>query len=240
MYLKIINLSLLSLFLAACSSSSSSPAPTPPTTADSLDKTSEAATYQVTFTGQWTSDFGTVPAGAHFTQLAGSAVRASSSLWSNGQAASAGMEALAEDGTTATFISEIDAEITTNQALKSVTSNSSNTGATGTTSFTVDVNRTYPLFIFATMIAPSPDWFVGQSQFNLLNASGEWKDDETVPLRTYDAGTEDGNSFSRSNPATSPAGVIHRLSETISGGVVFNDGLVNNKAIASVTFTRTK
>lgn len=228
----------LCLVLSACGGSgNNAPANT---TSPPLDKTSETASYQVTFTGQWDSSFGTVPSGAHFTQLAGSAVLSSSSLWINGQAASPGIEALAEDGTTGTFIGEINAEATANTALKSVTSSSSNIGATGTTSFTIETSRTFPLFTFATMIAPSPDWFVGQSQFNFHNASGEWKTDETVQLRTYDSGTEEGITFSRSNPATAPHGVIHRLNETITGGIVFSDGLVDGKAIASVRFQRIK
>ena len=46
----------------------------------------------------------------------------------------------------------------------------------------------------ASMIAPSPDWFIGLSGLNLY-ANKRWVADTTVQLFVYDAGTENGDVF---------------------------------------------
>ena len=78
------------------------------------------------------------------------------------------------------------------------------------------------------MIAPSPDWFVGVSGLSLLDASGNWLPSHEVKLYPWDAGTENGDEFSLSNPATSPQGVI-----TSIGGA----GKFSTESIATLTFT---
>ena len=50
-----------------------------------------------------------VPSGEHFTTLIGAVHNGSVTFWSSGGTASAGIEAVAELGTTGTFKSEIDA-----------------------------------------------------------------------------------------------------------------------------------
>ena len=206
---------------------------------DTMNSTSSTAKYKVKFTAKWTNTFGSVPGSAHFTQLAGSAVTNESTLWRNGSAASSGFEVLAETGATGDFVAQINTEVSSNRAKKAVTW--AGTEAEGDSTLTIEFTRdVYHYFTFATMVAPSPDWFVGTDRFNLKNANGEWKQSETVELRVYDAGTENGNGFSLSNPATSPQGVITRLNETIANGTRFTNGLVDGKAIASVTFTRTE
>ena len=202
-----------------------------------LDPTSSTAKYKVKFTATWTDTFGTVPGSAHFTTLAGSAVTNESELWRSGSKASAGFEVLAETGGVSGFVDEIKAEVTANKALKSDTW--AGTDAEGDSELTFEFTRdVFHYFTFATMVAPSPDWFVGTSRYNLKTAEGKWRESAIVELRVYDAGTENGNGFSLSNPATSPQGNITRLNETIANGTKFVDGLVDGKAIATVTFTR--
>ena len=55
-----------------------------------------------------------------------------------------------------------------------------------------EVNPEYPLVTLITMIAPSPDWFVGVAGLSLLDGSGRWRKRVDVDLYPYDAGTEDG------------------------------------------------
>ena len=62
-----------------------------------------------------------------------------------------------------------------------------------------------------------------------------------VDLAVYDAGTEDGQAFSRSNAATSPVQPIELLSRVNVVDHDFVDGVgVNGKFIATMTFERIK
>lgn len=50
---------------------------------------------------------------------------------------------------------------------------------------------------------PSPDWFVGVDSLNLCEG-GQWKQEVTLDLQPYDAGTDSGFTFSSPNFPTSP------------------------------------
>ncbi|TNN58457.1 Spondin-2 [Liparis tanakae] len=52
-------------------------------------------------------------------------------------------------------------------------------------------------------IIPSPDWFVGVDSINLCEGS-QWKQEVTIDLHPYDAGTDSGFTFSSPNFPTSP------------------------------------
>ena len=70
-------------------------------------------------------------------------------------------------------------------------------------SWLITVDRDHPWASHISMIAPSPDWFVG-NHVNLLGDDGAWIDEITQDFGQYDAGTEDGDGFSTNNPATDP------------------------------------
>ena len=196
------------------------------------------ARYSVTFTAQWNAaDHGTVPGGAHFTTLAGAAVNADADLWVPGELASSGLENLAELGQTSTFLAEIAAKTEAGDAGESITS--SGTGATGTSVFELTVSRDLPNFTFGSMVAPSPDWFVGLSEFPLLDSEGRWIEDTgDMGLPAWDAGTETGNQFSLSGTATNPAQPITLLTETVGGTVEFNRGTIGGTYLATIRFRR--
>ena len=139
--------------------------------------------------------------------------------------ATAGMEQLAELGSTSAFLSEVRASSHRDVATTAGVS----FGGTGTSTFTLNVKRTHPLFTFASMIGPSPDWFVGLNSRSLLDGDDDWLDNLTIDLYAYDAGTEDGEEFSLSNPATVPQGVITSLR-----GV----GKFSTVRMARIVFTR--
>ena len=82
----------------------------------------------------------------------------------------------------------------------------------------IEVNSEYPLVSFITMIAPSPDWFVGVHDFNLCNATtGKWEELRTRDLPPYDAGTDSGPFFKSSDSVTSPQEFIHLLTNNTEG-----------------------
>ena len=66
--------------------------------------------------------------------------------------------------------------------------------------------------VVITMIAPSPDWFVGLNSTPLL-VDGGWLDAIDIELLPYDAGTEEGIGFSLNNPASDPHQPISRVTE---------------------------
>ena len=187
----------------------------------------QAITYQVTFEGNWTlaSTPGGVVGGAHFTTLIGGVHGSGVTFWQAGSRASAGVELVAELGSTGTFRGEVARSPHTRSVIEQGVSG----GGTGSATFSIDVTRTHPLVTLLSMIAPSPDWFVGISGVSLLDGANGWLQSLVVDLFPYDAGTEDGTEFSLSNPDTNPQGVITGIAGT---------GKFSSVPMARLTFTR--
>lgn len=69
------------------------------------------------------------------------------------------------------------------------------------------VSQECPLVSVVSMIAPSPDWFVGVSGMSLYE-NGAWIEQKVVELYAYDAGTDSGRSYdSPDEPTESPEGI---------------------------------
>ncbi|MDE0478806.1 MAG: spondin domain-containing protein [Gammaproteobacteria bacterium] len=183
-------------------------------------------TYQATFEGQWTTAVspGGVPGGAHFTTLIGAIHNSQVTFWSNGGTASPGMESMAELGLTGALRSEIESK---GSDVLATLQQDISSGGTASAMIEFSASPTHPLVTLVTMVAPSPDWFTGVSGFS-LRENGGWIGSRTVDLFPYDAGTEDGEGFSLSNPPTSPQGVITRIRGM---------GKFSNEPIATLTFT---
>ena len=188
----------------------------------------QSATYRVTFEGRWTTTATPdgVPGGAHFSPLIGAVHNDKVTFWNSGGTASAGIESMAELGGTDTFKAEI---VAAGSNAGAVIERMGNIGATATVTADFMVTPTHPLVTLVTMVAPSPDWFVGVSGLTLLDAQGDWLASHSVDLYPYDAGTEEGTEFSLSNAATSPRGTITSIKGT---------GKFSDEPIATLTFTR--
>lgn len=175
--------------------------------------TSSAVEYEITFTGTWNAsdvEPGSYPSSsAHFTPLIGASHKAGAEFWKNNGQASPGVEAVAEVGVNSILRSELAA--------------ARNAGTTGSviefqdlfnlpssSTVRVDIDDDKPFITLIAMIAPSPDWFVGVSGLSLLE-NDEWVRNLKVNLRPYDAGTEEGESFSLNNPASPASDTIFRL-----------------------------
>ena len=188
------------------------------------------ATYHVTFVGAFTTDALAqgvgVPGGAHFTTLIGAVHNSGVIFWERGGMASEGTEIMAETGRTSALRSEVvasgpDASEAIRQPLVS--------GGTPVTGFDIMVSGEHASVTLASMIAPSPDWFVGVSGLPLLGADGAWMHHGSVELFPYDAGTEDGGEFSLNNGATVPHQTITSLRDT---------GKFSDEPIAILQFER--
>lgn len=64
-------------------------------------------------------------------------------------------------------------------------------------------------------LIPSPDWFVGVDSLNLCEA-GQWKEEVTLDLHPFDAGTDSGFTFSSPNYPTIPPENITMVRESLS------------------------
>ena len=201
-----------------------------PTASDPVASVRSAATYSVTFQGTWTTTVtsGGVPSGAHFTTLIGGVHNTGMTFLREGGMASAGVELMAELGGTSTLANEVRAAQP--NALSVLQGSGGNIGPTGSSTISIVALTTdHPRVTLLTMVAPSPDWFVGVSGLSLLDDQGDWLASRSVDLYPWDAGTEDGTEFSLSNPATSPQGIITSLRGM---------GQFSNEPIATLTFTR--
>ncbi len=200
--------------------------PAPPATAQDGD--AHAATYEVTFQGNWTleSTPGGVVSNAHFTTLIGAVHNGDVTFWESGGRATPGVEQVAETGGTGTFRSELEAS----PHAVAIVSQSVTFGGTGSATFSIDVTRDHPLVTLLSMIGPSPDWFVGINGRSLLDTSDQWEQRVEIDLFPYDAGTEEGDEFTLDNPATVPQGVITRIAGT---------GKFSNEPMARLTFVLT-
>ena len=188
----------------------------------------QSATYRVTFEGKFTASAlasgVSVPSGEHFTTLIGAVHNGSVTFWSSGGTASAGIESMAEVGGTSTLKSEINA----NSNALAIIEQSIASGGTATATVDITLTTDHPLVTLTSMIAPSPDWFVGVSGLSLRNTADDgWQPSLTVNLFPWDAGTEEGTEFSLSNSATSPQGTIASIQGT---------GKFSNEPIATLTF----
>ena len=127
------------------------------------------ATYTVTFTMHWSSqNFPTdYPSNAHFSKLIGWSHQTTSEFLKLGTIASDGIESMAETGATAMLQSELEAKIANNEGLEWVVGDGLS-GGVGEISVDILVNAMNPSVTFATMVAPSPDWYVAVVNVNLL------------------------------------------------------------------------
>jgi hypothetical protein len=60
------------------------------------------------------------------------------------------------------------------------------------------------------MVAPSPDWFVGVHDLDLLQG-GDWAAQQTVTLHAYDAGTDSGATYDSKDRDTRPREPVSRI-----------------------------
>ena len=197
-----------------------------PSASDPPSTFASNAVYRVTFTGAWTS-LATpdgLPSGAHFSPLIGAVHNANVTFVEGDRTASAGVESMAELGGTA----GLEAEVTAAVDALSVLRGSGNISPSSAQSLTTTLTDEHPRVTLLTMVAPSPDWFVGVSGLLLINSEGRWLRSHDVALYPWDAGTEDGGEFSLSNDATVPPGVITSIRGT---------GKFSTEPIASLSFT---
>ncbi len=155
----------------------------------------------MTFDAMWSATTHPLefPSNPHFSTLVGGTHNQCVSFWEEGGLASEGIRQMAELGATGTFEAEVTASANASQVLLGTGSFNS----PGSNSIEFDVAESYPLVTLVSMLAPSPDWFVGVTAHPLY-VDDAWIDLEQVSLFAYDAGTDSGASYASPNAPTSP------------------------------------
>ncbi len=192
----------------------------------------DAVTYKITFNATWSEethpdDF---PPNPHFSGLIGGLHNDKVSFWKEGELASPGIKSMAETGSKSPLNTEIGAAIADKTAFKLI-SGEVISQSPGSVSEKFKVSENYPLVTLVTMIAPSPDWFVGVDSLNLFE-EGAFVDEKVVILYAYDAGTDSGINYTSPNDPTDPPVPIFK----IEGYPFFYDG----ELVPLGTFTFTK
>lgn len=176
---------------------------------------SETALYTITFTSTWRAETHPAPdfpANAHYSRMHGGTHNSSVTFWQAGEIASAGIESMAETGGYSLLKDEVEAAIGAGTAHQFLLGDSLGS-STGTIRFdAVTVDREFPLLTLVTMVAPSPDWFVGVHGVSLLDANGEWLNAGSVTLYPYDAGSDNGTTYGAPNEDASPKQPIANIS----------------------------
>lgn len=182
----------------------------------------QTALYEFVFDSTWSAathpvDF---PSGAHFSGPIGGTHDGSISFWEIGGLATPGIEDMAETGSKTALTSEVEDAIAAGSAGQVISASGlASPGGVSLTQFTATTD--FPLATVVSMIAPSPDWFVGVSGFSLLH-NGQWIEQAVIPLYPYDAGTDSGPTYTSPNDDTVPQEPITE----ITGPPLEHDGAV--------------
>ena len=207
-------------------------------TANGARGAEDSATYTVTVTPLWLPTNFPVDypqpgifTGPHFSGVIGASHSERFTLFKLGNPPSAGLERLSEMGKHDPLDAEIKAAIGNGGVGALFESDPNKELPTKTQVFTIAVDAKHPLVSMAQMIAPSPDWFAGVANVNLMDG-GKFVAEKTVDEMAYDSGGDDGTSYTATDLDASP-----KKPTSMASSKHF---AVNGKAmpVARVTFKR--
>ena len=195
------------------------------------------AKYQVVFTPLWTKanfpfeypDTSLIHK-PHFSGLIGTAHNASYNLFKDGVAPTPGLERLSEMGKHDPLDAEINAAIAAGNAL-ALSESGPLKDFSQTANTEVAVDDAHPMVSLVAMIAPSPDWFAGVSDVNLIE-NGAWTANKTVDFYAWDSGGDDGTTYLADDVDTSPK----KPSQASADQHFMKDGKV--RPVGRLTFTK--
>lgn len=192
------------------------------------------ARYQVVFNATWSQQALPTnwPANAHFSGLVGGTHNENVHFWRDGETASEGIRLMAEVGQKTTLLNEIAPAIA-NGAAHFQSSGGGISPSPGSVSliFPQPMQRNFPLVTLVSMIAPSPDWFVGVDSLNMIE-NGAWVTNKVVSLFGRDAGTDSGVTYISPDQTTLPRVAI----ASFAGFPALQDGVI--VPFGNFTFTR--
>jgi len=153
-------------------------------------------------------------------------------FWSEGELASPGIKSMAETGSKDPLNKEILKAMINRTVFRPISGDGISISP-DSVGLTFKVSENYPLVTLVTMIAPSPDWFVGIESLNLFE-NGSFVDEKIVVLYALDAGTDSGINYTSPDDPTDPAEPIFKIE---GYPFYYEDELV---PIGTFTFSRIK
>ncbi len=169
----------------------------------------DSAQYRVTFTRLWTEKMhpyeypeAGLLTGPHFSGLIGATHNSSYQIYKEGASPTPGLERLSEEGKHSPLDDEIKAAIAAGKA-GMLFETGPIRDASKTETVNVTVTKTFPMVSAVAMIAPSPDWFAGVADVNLMDG-GKWVTKKTVDLFAYDSGGDDGTTYKAPDKDNNP------------------------------------
>ena len=174
------------------------------------------ARYRLTFEATWSAATHAAPANPHFSPLIGGTHNQGVDFWSPGGLASEAIKEMAQAGRPGLLRAEVQAAQTMGTAGEVI--EGQEIPSPGMDQDTFTATTTHPLATVVTMVAPSPDWFVGVDALP-LQVNGQWIEGRVVELFPWDAGTDSGTDFTSPNQPTRPPQPIARLGPPLDGDV---------------------
>ena len=162
------------------------------------------ADYDITFEATWSAAThpNGFPSNPHFSPLVGGIHNSTVAFWEDGGLSTLGMERMAENGVKTDLENEVQAAINVTTALAIISGDGISTSP-GSVTISITASQSFPLLTLVSMLAPSPDWFVGVTGYDLMNGE-DWISSATIDLYAYDAGTDSGLDYTSPTQDTSP------------------------------------
>ncbi|XP_034038079.1 spondin-2a [Thalassophryne amazonica] len=172
------------------------------------------ASYIVVFTGHWSpqafpKQYPLFRPPAQWSKLIAVSHNCHFRLWQEGAAASVGVQNFAELGVTVELMKEAK-EARKKRTVGAMYRTAGIPNGIGHSSTELLMQPRYSLLSLMVKVIPSPDWFVGVDGLNLCHGD-HWRQEVSVDLYPYDAGTDSGFTFSSPNFVTDPAENITKI-----------------------------
>uniref|UniRef100_A0A7S3A380 Spondin domain-containing protein n=1 Tax=Rhodosorus marinus TaxID=101924 RepID=A0A7S3A380_9RHOD len=178
-------------------------------------------TYKVTIAYSWSAATHPMsyPEGGFFSPLVIASHGAYYTMWSPLGYSSPGVQMVAETGGTSAIVDELLTENYRNVFQRVVADGPAS--GTSTISYMIDVHGARPFISAISMFFPSPDWFTGFDNVNMCDEeTGEYVEVKEGNLSAWDAGTDDGETFTSEDVPLEPGRrtpIISILASTFQG-----------------------
>uniref|UniRef100_A0A8B9K766 Spondin-2 n=2 Tax=Astyanax mexicanus TaxID=7994 RepID=A0A8B9K766_ASTMX len=220
---------------------------TMPVSVDSVCSAPSTAKYSLTFTGKWSQtafpkQYPVYRPPAQWSPLIGVTHSSDYHIWQKNEYASNGVREFSEKGEAWTLIKEVEAAGERIQSVYGLFSTPAVLDGTSQTTTEFEVYARHSFLSFIMRLVPSPDWFVGVDSLNLCEGD-HWKENISLDLFPYDAGTDSGFTFSSPNFETIPQDKVMQITSSFPShpaNSFYYPRLKHLPPIAKVTLTKIK
>ncbi|XP_043918261.1 spondin-2 [Protopterus annectens] len=205
------------------------------------------AQYSLVFTGKWSrtafpKQYPVYRPPAQWSSLIAVSHSSDYHMWQEAAYASNGVREFTEKGELWTLMKEVEKAEETMQSVYGFSSTPPISSGTAQSKTEIAAHSRHSLLSFMVRIVPSPDWFVGVDSLDLCKGN-QWKEEVSIDLYPYDAGTDSGFTFSSPNYATVPQETITQItasSPSHPANSFYYPRLKHLPPIARVTLTKLK